>query len=103
MRLSTKFQVVIVAVVGLAIASSGVGLVSAWHVAGKMRQAIGQQLPAIRAAEELEIALLEQKEWASFYVKDGDAKWLDKIAVKRKEFRDWLTQARRTTLDSGDR
>jgi signal transduction histidine kinase len=97
MRLSRKFQIVVLAVVLLAVVSSGVALVSAWQVAGMMRQATSQYLPAIRAAEEVEIALLEQRELAAFYVKDSDPAWLARLRIKKQEFLEWLALARRMT------
>ena len=100
MRLSTKFQGVIFAVVVLAVASSSAALVSAWQIAGMMRQATAEYLPAIRAAEEVEIALLEQRELAGFFLKDGNHAWLDKLRGRKEEFQQWLSEARLTTHDS---
>jgi len=97
MRFSSKFQAVILAVVLLAILSSGLALVSAWQIAGMLRLTTTEHLPAIRAAEELEIALLEERELAGMYLKDSNPAWLQRLNSRKDAFDGWLAQARNLT------
>lgn len=47
-----------------------------------------------KAAEELEIALLEMKGLTAYYVLDDNPQWLDTFQVKKETFLYWLNEAR---------
>src|SRR3989338_1936682 len=48
---------------------------------------------SLKAAEELELALLSQKGFLSNYFLDGDPVWLKKLEGKKANFLDWLNKA----------
>jgi signal transduction histidine kinase len=48
---------------------------------------------SLKAAEELELALLSQKGFLSNYFLDGDPVWLKKLEEKKANFEDWLNKA----------
>jgi len=98
LKLATKFSVAILGVVTLAVSCSIVALLSARHIAGLMDEAVTKSLPSLRAAEELEIALLEQRGLEiSFIIDNGNPKWLKNVQHKKQDFLDALDQARKTS------
>lgn len=48
---------------------------------------------ALKAAEELELALLSQKGFLANYFLDGDPTWIKKLEEKKANFLDWLNEA----------
>lgn len=48
---------------------------------------------SLKAAEELELALLSQKGFLANYFLDGDSIWLKRLEEKRANFEDWLDKA----------
>lgn len=62
-----------------------------------MQSIVDYNLASVRAAEELEIALLEQRGFvASFIMDDGDESWLVELARREPAFSLWLEEARAT-------
>jgi len=53
---------------------------------------------SLKAAEELELALLSQKGFLSNYFLDGDLVWLKKLEEKKANFTDWLNKASQSAL-----
>ena len=95
--MATRFSAVVVGLVGLAFASTLAALVSAWYVRDQMRSALRENLPSVRAAEELEIALLEQRGSVSSYLLDnGNRVWLDMLRRQEAEFERRSEEARAT-------
>lgn len=94
-RLSTRVSGLFLGVLTLAITSSIVATVSAWRLQQRMSYILDQNLTSVQAAEELEIALLEQRGYVSAYILDkGNAKWLDDLAKEEPQFRYWLEEAK---------
>ena len=54
---------------------------------------IDPNLAAFQVAEDLEIALVNQKGFVSYYFLDGDPKWLERLDEYRKIFKDHLNAA----------
>lgn len=65
-----------------------------YHLVSQMDKIISENVAGLRAAEELEIALLDQKRYISRYIIDGNEKWLKKLFQKREVFLDWLKKAK---------
>jgi len=53
---------------------------------------------SLKAAEELELALLSQKGFLANYFLDGNPAWLNKLEEKKANFTDWLNQASQAAL-----
>ncbi|MBU4419162.1 MAG: MCP four helix bundle domain-containing protein, partial [Candidatus Omnitrophica bacterium] len=53
---------------------------------------------SLKAAEELELALLSQKGFLGNYFLDGDPIWLKKLEEKKANFEDWLNKATNAAL-----
>lgn len=96
-KLATKISVTIVGVVALAISSSVVALLSMWHIGGLMQNTVTENLPSLRAAEELGIALLETRGMVvSFILDHGNPERLTDLERKKRAFHDALERARKT-------
>lgn len=94
MKILTKISIVIPVVFALAVLSSVVALLSTFNVQGIMENMVTMNMASVRAAEELEIALLEQRGYVSFYIQDeGDRSWLEKLESIKPHFMHWLARA----------
>lgn len=102
--LATKISLVLVGVLVLAVLSSTVSILSAYRFEALQKTLVAENLASVRAAEELEIALLEQRGYVSSYILDGgNAQWLEQLAERRETFDYWLTQARETARSDPER
>jgi signal transduction histidine kinase len=59
---------------------------------------VRDNVSSLKAAEELELALLSQKGFLSNYFLDGDPVWLKKLEEKKANFMDWLNKASQSAL-----
>ncbi len=57
-----------------------------------------ENVASLKAAEELELALLSQKGFLSNYFLDGNPIWLKKLEEKKANFTDWLNKASQVAL-----
>jgi signal transduction histidine kinase len=94
-----RICIILVAILLLAVISSGVGLFSAWRSAASFRRLGRQNLEQARAIYEVQTALLEQGLSTSLYLMDGKAEWLDQLRRKKPDFQVWLERARRMGLN----
>jgi signal transduction histidine kinase len=93
-RLATKISATIVGVLALALASSILGVILAYGFESTTQSILDENLASVRAAEELEIALLEQRGYVSSYIlDDGDSKWLAQLRSKEGAFDYWMRRA----------
>lgn len=84
----------IVGVLLLALVSSGAALVTARQVGELMEGAAEESLPNVRAAEGLELALLEQQGWVlSYTLEPGKLDWLAQLEARKPPFERWLREA----------
>jgi signal transduction histidine kinase len=103
-KLATKISAAVVGVVLLAILSSVAALLSSWQFARMLHQTVNSNLPSVRAAEELEIALLEQRGFVSRYMLDeGNRKWLEGLDDVKKGFDFWLKEASDTAHTAAEK
>ncbi|MDI6758293.1 MAG: ATP-binding protein [Candidatus Omnitrophota bacterium] len=58
---------------------------------------------ALKAAEELELALLSQKGFLANYFLDGNSIWLNKLDEKKTNFLGWLNKASETALTPAEK
>lgn len=58
---------------------------------------------ALKAAEELELALLSQKGFLANYFLDGDPSWLKKLEEKKTNFLGWLNKASEAALTPAEK
>jgi signal transduction histidine kinase len=101
MRLTTKLYTSILAVTGLALMSSVLGLFAAWQMASYLREMTHDELPSDREAEKLESTLLKQGDCDESYLLDsGNRRWLKVLAYRKRLFQQWLEMAKSTPHDS---
>ncbi len=92
-----RVYAVIAGVTATAVVSSVVGLFASWQIADLFHTAVTDNIPSMLAAEELEIALLEQRGLVSSYLMDGANKqWLEELDNVTREFDHWLNRVRDT-------
>jgi hypothetical protein len=102
--LATKISVAIIGVLALALMSSFVAIRSAYRFQELQQTLVADNLASVRAAEELEIALLEQRgHVASYLLDNGNRKWLSELDRHRAEFESWLRDARQTARSDAER
>lgn len=96
LTLGKTVSLLVAGVVVLALANSLVAVLSSWSVGRSLYRTVNENLPSVRAAEELEIALLEQRGFVSYYLLDGNRAWLEQLERREGNFHEWLERARRT-------
>jgi signal transduction histidine kinase len=98
-RISTKFSVSIAGVLGLTLLSSVAALMSVWQVGRIMVGTVRDNLPSFKAADDLEIALLEQRGLISSYILDnGNPRWTAELLAKKPTFEQCFAEARSTAI-----
>lgn len=102
--LATKISTALIGLLLLAVISSVVAIMSAYRFEAFQETLVVENLASVRAAEELEIALLEQRGYVSSYVLDrGQGDWLERLSRKSSDFDYWLQQARVTARTDTER
>jgi signal transduction histidine kinase len=72
------------------------GLVTIWHTGATdalLTSLIDKNMASFQAAEGLEIALLKQKGYLTYFFLDGDPEWLDQLQQDNRSFVGWLNKA----------
>jgi len=84
---------------GVLIVAIGALAVHMSHAIARSSTAIlVENVSSLKAAEELEIALLDQKGIVGSYLLDGDEKWLRLLEEKRKKYDEWFARAKDVAL-----
>ncbi|TVS15702.1 MAG: hypothetical protein EA424_15500 [Planctomycetaceae bacterium] len=97
MKLAQKFGLLVTGVIALALLTSVVAVWSSLRLGAELRATFEHSLPSVRAAEELEISLLEQRGLVKAFILDnGDRSWLDGLHAPKANFAYWFNQARTT-------
>ncbi len=81
----------------LVIITLGGALTSIWHTYVMERfftEVVDSELPAFQASQELEISLVMQKGYVTYYFQDGDPQWLLKLDERHRTFEAWSKKAR---------
>ena len=101
--LRTRVFIIMAAIVMLTI---GGGATTLWY-AGRMdilfHQVIERDVIALRAAEELNIELVKQKGFTSYYYLDHDPQWLSQIQEHHEQFLRKLEKARASSFSNKGR
>lgn len=104
MKLSTQISVILIGILSLAALASSGSLLVAWEVDRILRGTITDNVSSVRAAAELEIALLEQRGLVSSHILDnGNTAWLGELARKKSEFDRLLRKAEGTAHTQSER
>jgi PAS domain S-box-containing protein len=94
LNLAAKVTALVAGVLALAVLSAAVAAFSSRRLTGLMDRMVAENLSSIKAADELVIALLEQRGFASYYIlSQGDRTWLEQLRDKQAGFEQWLARA----------
>src|SRR5713101_4585394 len=96
-KLATKISLTIAGVVTLAVLSSVVAVFAAHQSNRLMERMVTENLSSVVAAQELQIALMEQRGFVTSYIlDDGNRAWLEELERKEPAFQRWLAEVRAT-------
>jgi len=90
-------------VVALSLAVGYFAIVSTKTVQRVSRAILRENVTSLKAAQELELALLNQKGIVASYFLDGDVSWLDTLEERKKDFNDWFIKAEEVALTVRER
>lgn len=93
--LTTKFVVLISAIAAMGFLNGLTAFLFTRSVANCFREAVRESLPSVKAAEELQIALSDQKGLVAAYILDGgNASWLERLRAADGAFGAFLSHVR---------
>jgi signal transduction histidine kinase len=93
MRLRTRIYIILTSLVLITMAG---GIVTVWYtyrMEHLLTTVTEKNITAFKTAEALEIALVNQKGFVSYYFMEGDPEWLRKLGEFRQIFKERLTEA----------
>lgn len=98
-RISLKYQIymLLAAIVLVTLSGAAVMVWYSYSIEGVLTTITDENLVAFQHAESLEIALVNQKGFVSYYFQDGDPDWLVQMEEYRRVFSEELGQARALT------
>jgi len=104
-RLTLKAQIGLGAtVIAACLVTIGTLAVTTSRLLERTSQAVLQEnVSSLKAAEELELALLDQKGVVSSYLLSGDEQWLRQLEAKRRNFEEWFRKAQAVALTAKER
>lgn len=103
-QLATRILLMIVGVLAVTLTSSVIALWSSWRVEGVLQSVVAESRARLQAAEELEIALLDQRGYVSAYMlDDGDDAWLKELRAVEPAFARWLDAAKQTASSQAEK
>jgi signal transduction histidine kinase len=79
------------------------GLVTIWHIGATdalLTTLLDKNMASFQAAEGLEIALLSQKGYLTYYFLDRNPEWLQKLRENHQSFLKWLRKAHNSATTS---
>lgn len=85
--------------VAVSLVGGGTMIWYTYRVEAMVRNVLNDNISAYQAAEALEIALVNQKGYVSYYVMDRDPAWLRQLGEWRQKFKDRLLKARQHEKD----
>lgn len=98
LTLGTKLVLAMSAIAALAIGTAVATLVF-MHATVTALRSTAESLPVLKAAEEVQIALSDQKGLVAMYVlSEGNRPWLEKLSASKTAFDEWMAEARGSAL-----
>ncbi len=87
----------------LLILVGSLALITTRNVQGVSRAIMKENVSSLKAAEELEIALLNQKGLVASYFLDGNMLWLKTLEERKKDFYFWFKKAKDVALTDNEK
>ncbi|MCE5242379.1 MAG: ATP-binding protein [Syntrophobacteraceae bacterium] len=88
---------VVLLVLSLLLVTVGTGAVTMWlifRIGSVLAYVIDNNVQGLRASQEMETSLTVENGFLTFYLLDGNPEWLNRIHTSRREFDEWLTEAK---------
>lgn len=99
MNLRVRLGVTLCLLVSVSMIGAGAMIWYTFRVETMVNRILTKNLSSYQAAEDLEIALVNQKGYVSYYVIDKDPAWLRQLGEWRQVFRERLTNVREEEKD----
>jgi signal transduction histidine kinase len=101
LRLSLRGRIIAVfaAMVAMVMIGEAIILWYASHMNSLLATVIEREFQLYRTGQDMELALANQKGLLTYYLVDGDNKWLQSLGEQREIFRRYLERARELELD----
>ncbi len=93
-NLKHRIYVLLAAILLVTLSGAAVMVWYSYHIEGVLTTITDENLVAFQSAEALEIAMVNQKGFLSYYSLDGNPDWLVQLGKYRRLFREQLEQAR---------
>jgi len=100
LSLRIRIYSVLILLVLITVAGGLVTVRSTFRMESLLEEIIGKDVAAFRAAEALEISLVNQKGFVSYYFLDGNPDWLKRLGEYRQIFEERLRAVRATARNS---
>ncbi len=94
MNLRVRIYVILSVLLMITLMGGGVTVWYTYQIDEWLTEIIDEDVAAFQAAEALEIALINQKGFVSYYFLDGNPEWLRRLGEYRQVFADQLTKTR---------
>ncbi len=88
---------IIILLIALVLTTIGGGLATIWYaenIGSLFTSVIDRDILAFKAAEEMEIALVMQKGYTTYFFQDGNAEWLRQLEMYQKTFEEKIGKGR---------
>jgi len=105
MKKSFRRKIVIgfLAMVFLSVFTTGLAFFTTRNMQNVFLNTMRHNVASLKAAEELELALISQKGFLSNYFLDKDPVWLERLEEKRANFSEWLKKAMDAAVTSEEK
>lgn len=102
-RLRIRIYIILTALIFVTLTGGGITVWHSYRTEGLLSNLIDKDMAALQAAESLEIALVNQKGFVSYYFLDRDPDWLRRLGEYRQLFKNQLEKVRSIADESRDR
>jgi len=100
---SHRITLGLVIMAALLIIVGALAFITTKDVQGVSRAIMKENVSSLKAAEELELALLNQKGMVASYFLDGSSLWLKTLEDRRKDFDSWFKKAQDVALTDNEK
>jgi signal transduction histidine kinase len=104
LKLAQKILLLVLAVLALGGISSAVAVYCSWRLQRLLQTTVAENLLSVRAAEELEMVLLDQRGLLARYILDQrNPSWVAKLKRVEPRLAYWLKEAKKTAVSDQER
>ncbi|MEE4353992.1 MAG: ATP-binding protein [Desulfatiglans sp.] len=103
MNLRTRIYIVLITLVLITVAGGAIMVWYTYRIQGFLNTVIDKNVATFQAAEALEIALVNQKGFVSYYYLDKDPEWLKLLGEYRQVFKERLEEVHLNIGNKGEK